>query len=221
MNLDFLSPAAAVTVPARGPMLAAAAAAAPVTEVRDGWEVVASFGDPAGEVAACAGTVGFTDLSHLTKLEISLANPRGGLDGLADHDAAWWVCQVRPDLQLIVSSIPGGDRLEAPVPPGSRVVDLTGSLGALGVVGPAARELFARFCALDLRESALPLRGFRLGSVARTPGYVLRQGPCRFLVLFGAAYGEYVWEVVADAAERLGGRPVGLDAYHGSETGDA
>jgi hypothetical protein len=37
-------------------------------------------------------------------------------------------------------------------------------------------------------------------------------GPARFLVLFGAAYGAYFWEVVDDAARHLGGRPVGVDA---------
>jgi hypothetical protein len=34
----------------------------------------------------------------------------------------------------------------------------------------------------------------------------------RFLILFGAAYGQYVWTVVADAARHLGGGPVGADA---------
>lgn len=217
MNLDFLTPAGAP--PARSPILAIAEGA--VTEVRDGWETVVSFGDPAAEAAACSGAVGFADLSHLTKLEASLANPTGDLDGLAAQSSGWWVCQVRPDLQLIVSSPSRGKRLEAPLPPGSRVVDLTGSLCALGVAGPSARDLFARFCALDLRESALPVGGFRPGSVARTPGYLLREAPRRFLVLFGAAYGEYVWEVVADAAERLGGRAVGADALLGAEPADA
>jgi len=31
-------------------------------------------------------------------------------------------------------------------------------------------------------------------------------------MLFGAALGQYVWTVVADAAESLGGGPVGVDA---------
>ena len=45
------------------------------------------------------------------------------------------------------------------------------------------------------------------GSVARTPGYLLREAEDRLLVLFGWALGEYLWEVVADAAEHLGGGP--------------
>jgi hypothetical protein len=41
---------------------------------------------------------------------------------------------------------------------------------------------------------------------------VLRESEDRFLVLFGWALGEYMWTVVADAAEHLGARPAGVDA---------
>jgi len=57
-----------------------------------------------------------------------------------------------------------------------------------------------------------PVGGFRPGSVARTPGYVLREAEDRLLVMVGWALGEYLWQVVADAARHLGGGPVGADA---------
>ena len=57
-----------------------------------------------------------------------------------------------------------------------------------------------------------PVHGFRPGSVARTPGFVLREDEERYLTLVGAALGQYVWTVVADAAGHLGGEPVGADA---------
>jgi hypothetical protein len=53
----------------------------------------------------------------------------------------------------------------------------------------------------------MPVGAFRPGSVARTPGYVLREDDERFLMLFGWALGEYMWTVVADAAGSLGGVP--------------
>jgi heterotetrameric sarcosine oxidase gamma subunit len=92
------------------------------------------------------------------------------------------------------------------------VVDVTTAQGALAIAGPLARELFARFTAIDLRPQVTPLRGFRPGSLARVPGAILREAEERYLMLFGAALGRYVWTVVADAAESLGGAPVGVDA---------
>jgi len=44
------------------------------------------------------------------------------------------------------------------------------------------------------------------------PGAILREAEERYLMLFGAALGRYVWTVVADAALHLGGAPVGVDA---------
>ena len=53
---------------------------------------------------------------------------------------------------------------------------MTGSSAALTIAGPLARETFARFCALDLRPDVAAGRArFRPGSVARTPGFVLRE----------------------------------------------
>ena len=127
---------------------------------------------------------------------------------------AWW-CQVTPRRALVL----GGDDPRTVVEEAAAgasgftsVVDLTSVHAALTVVGPLARELFARFCALDLRAASAPVHAFRPGSVARTPGAVLREDEDRFLVLVGWAYGQYIWTVVADAAAHLGGGPVGVDA---------
>jgi sarcosine oxidase, subunit gamma len=92
------------------------------------------------------------------------------------------------------------------------VVDVTCAHAALALLGPGARELLARFCAIDVRPSVTPAGAFRPGSVARTPGYLLYEEEQRLLVMVGWALGEYLWEVVADAAGHLGGGPVGADA---------
>ena len=49
---------------------------------------------------------------------------------------------------------------------------------------------------------------------------VLREGPERFLMLFGWALGEYMWTVVADAATDRR-RPLGVDALRDAGAGDA
>jgi heterotetrameric sarcosine oxidase gamma subunit len=92
------------------------------------------------------------------------------------------------------------------------VIDLTTAHGAMAVLGPMAREVFARFTAIDLRPQVMPVNAFRPGSVARTGGAILCEAPDRYLMLFGAALGQYVWTVVDDAARHLGGGPIGYDA---------
>jgi glycine cleavage system aminomethyltransferase T len=197
--LDFLEPSG--TAVARSPMEGQAIAAGARMELRDGWNVAVAYDDAEGE--RLQTSVGWADVSHLAKLEIQ--RPGDLEPGLATRaHGAWW-CRVTRDRALVIGDPAVREQVED-------AVDVTTALAALTIAGPLAREVFARFCALDLRAQSTPVRGFRPGSVARTPGYVLREDTDRFLMLFGWALGEYLWTVVADAAESLGGGPVGVDA---------
>jgi glycine cleavage system aminomethyltransferase T len=189
--LDFLRPTGDAV--ARSPMERQALAAGARFEVRDGWNVAVAF-----EAGSLDAPVWWADVSHLAKVEVR--GPHEIELGRAASVDGSWRCPVTRDRTLVV-----GDR-------SAEGVDLTSSLAALAIGGPQAREVFARFCALDLRERSMPLHAFRPGSVARTPGYVLREDEDRFLMLFGWALGEYMWAVVADAAGELGGAPVGVNA---------
>ena len=91
-------------------------------------------------------------------------------------------------------------------------IDITSAQGAMTILGPQAREVFARFTAIDLRPQVTPAHAFRPGSVARTGGAILCEAPDRYLMLFGAALGQYVWTLVDDAARHLGGGPIGAGA---------
>jgi glycine cleavage system aminomethyltransferase T len=202
-SLDFLSPASNGTAVARSPMERDAIKAGARIERRGAWNLAVEFDGTPIERERCAATVGFADLSHLGKAEL-----RGPPDvplelGTARHsNGAWW-CPITRERTLVIGEANG--RRE-------RAVDMTTSYAALTIAGPLARELFARFCALDLRPEVTPVHAFRPGSVARTPGYVLCEDKDRYLMLFGAALGHYMWTVVADVAASLGGGPVGVDA---------
>jgi glycine cleavage system aminomethyltransferase T len=207
VSLRFLSPSP--TAPARSPMERQALAAGGSFEQRDGWNVAVRFDGLEAERERARSTVGFADLSHIGKVELQGAHvPELELGRATLADGAWWLpytaqraivlCEPA-DLQNLREGLTGG-------------VDVTTAFAALAIEGPLARELFARFTALDLRDAVTPVYAFRPGSVARTPGAVLRQSERRWLMLFGAALGQYVWTVVADAAEGLGGGPVGADA---------
>jgi glycine cleavage system aminomethyltransferase T len=196
-TLAFLTPDA-TEVAARSPMHRLAAAAGARFEVSHGWQVAAAY-DGTGDYSR---TVAFADRSHLVKLELN-REPAPKLGLAVARDGNWW-CPITPTRTLVV----GGPGARAAVAGRGDVVDLTCALAALELIGPLANELLARFCAIDVRPVVTPVNAFRPGSIARTPGYLLRPAADRLLIMVGSALGAYLWEVVADAAEHLGGGPV-------------
>lgn len=216
-GLAFLSPGTDAV--AKSPMEPGTSAAGATIELRDGWNVATSFPDE----ARWSSTVGFADLSHLGKLEIqgdvaAITGRELELGRATRADGAWWcpysshraviLCPSADTAALrdrLSASAAGADGLAS-------VIDTTTSQGAMTIRGPLARETFARFTAIDLRPHVTPVHAFRPGSVARTGGAILCEAPDRYLMLFGAALGQYVWTLVADAAGHLGGGPVGVDA---------
>lgn len=226
--LAFLSPGRGAL--AKSPMEPGAAAAGASFEERDGWKVATSFADPDTERALCESSVGFADVSHIGKIEIQAsADDLSSVVDAAIREAlelgratraerAWW-CPYSATRAVVLCPPVDTARLREHLTAAAErvsglasVVDTTAAQGAITVLGPLAREVFARFTAIDLRPQVTPPHAFRPGSVARTGGTILCEAPDRYLMLFGAALGQYVWTVVSDAADHLGGGPVGVDA---------
>jgi heterotetrameric sarcosine oxidase gamma subunit len=237
VSFEFLAPDAAVAddrfAPvARSPMERAARTAGARFETRDGWSVAVGYASLEHERESCRQAAGWADVSHLGKLELHVSAPddlaaivaqaAGGATlalGTARRAGdAWWL-PLTADRAVVVcepAALPGlRERLEEAAGGASRpvsVIDATCKYAAMTLVGPLAREVFARFTAVDLRPQATPVGAFRPVSIARTPGLLVREGDERFLFLFGAALGAYMWETVADAGTHLGAAPVGLEA---------
>jgi hypothetical protein len=192
MTFGFLSPTA-TDVLARSPMERQARAAGARFEQRDGWNVATWF--PGEERAR--ETVAFSDCSHIRKYELQGDLPALELGrATVDGDQTW--LPMTPTRALIL----GCDAPEG-------ALEVTTGFGALRLAGPLARETFARFTAIDLRPQVTAPGDWRPGSVARTPGGILCEAEDRYLMLFGAALGQYMWTVVEDAARHLGGGPAG------------
>jgi heterotetrameric sarcosine oxidase gamma subunit len=236
VSFEFLAPDAAVSddrfAPvARTPMERAARAAGARFETRDGWSVATGYSSLEQEREACRRAAGWADVSQLGKLELHasaddlaaiVAEAAGGaaleLGTATRAGDAWWLPLTRERALVVCEPAAVGalrERLESAAGGAARtvtIVDATSKYAALTLVGPLARELFARFSAIDVRAQVLPVAGFRPGSIARSPGLLLREGEERFLLMIGWALGQYLWDTVADAGEHLGGAPVGLDA---------
>ena len=233
MSLDFLSPRRSEPfgerLPvARTPLAATLGRLGATFAERDGWSSATSFGDPEAEAAACRTSVGVADRSELDKLELTgsgealaaSAHAELGAEGwetaapkpgTARRAAGAWWCPITPNRLMVIAEAGGTDALGSRLQRAS-VVDVTTQLGVIALVGPRARDVLARVTALDVRPGRLPEGGFRPGSIARTPGMLLRERGDSFLVFFGAAYAEYMWTVLLDGAGPLGGRAVGTEA---------
>jgi glycine cleavage system aminomethyltransferase T len=230
VNLDFLRVGLTgqTDAVAHTPMERLARGAGARFEVRDGWNVAVEFPGGAGGTGS-RDTVGWADVSHLAKVE--LQGPADAIDAAAGgelpfsaavrRDDAWW-CRLTQTRALVIGAggpgRGGGGRAGSY---GVDVLDVTSNFAAITLVGPLARETFARFCALDLRPQVTPVNGLRPGSVGRQPGLVIREDEDRYLFLFGWATGEYMWSVVADAGGHLGGAPIGVDALKKVATANA
>jgi heterotetrameric sarcosine oxidase gamma subunit len=239
VSLNFLTPAsgaASGSAPgeaavARSPMERSAKAAGATFRVQDGWSVAAAYGSSDREAELCAAVAGWADVSHLGKLELQappeamrriVAAVTGDVSlelGSATRVAGAWWLPLTASRTLVLCDISDAAGLQqrliesaAEQPDHVSVADVSSVFAAMTLVGPLSREVFARFCAVDLRPAVTPVSALRPGSIARQPGLIVREGEDRFLFLFGWAVGEYMWTVVEDAARHLGGGPVGLAA---------
>ena len=197
MSLEFLSAgAAAADAVARSPMERQARAAGAQLEVRDGWNVAISIR---------LARAGATRVREHGRVGRRLAPGQARAPGSRHHqarrarararatrrDGAWW-CPLTPDRALVI-----GERPER-IPDETSVVDVGTVFAAMTLVGPLAREVFARFCAADLRPKVTPVDrpAAGLDCAPAGPDRVRGRRPLPVPV-------------------RLGGRPVHVDGRRG------
>jgi glycine cleavage system aminomethyltransferase T len=187
MTLEFLSVSAASDgALAKSSMERAQRDAGARFEERGGWLVPVSIPGEERHVTA----VGIADLSHLSKFEV-----RPALAALDSGEAAVHY-RISPRRSLVIGA--------SSRPEGKLVLDVTGALGILGVVGPQAETVIRRLTHLHHFPSG--------GEVAHITAHVLRPRPEAFWIVFPQEYGHYLWEVAVDRADALGGGPIGVDA---------
>jgi len=161
-------------------------------EERDGWLV--PVGVP-GETERL-GNVGVADLSYLTKFEVRPAgDPLDGVEG-----TVWY--RISPRRALVLCAPPLAQKVREQASD-RLVLDVTGALSIIAVVGPEAHTVLRRLTHIHHFPSG--------GEVAHVTAHVLQRGGGYWL-LFAQELGHYMSEVVLDRAEALGGGLVGIDA---------
>lgn len=195
-TLDFLSVAGARDVAGMHPVARSALervqrqAGAAFAE-RDGWLVPTSI---PGEQEHLRHA-GVADLSHLTKLEV---RPAG--DPVEGEGIVWYALSPRRALVLCAPALAASVRERLA---GRLVLDVTGGLAVVALVGPEAEQVLRRMTHLHRFPSG--------GEVAHVTAHVLRRRG-GYWILCPQELGQYMWEVAVDRASVLGGGPVGLDA---------
>jgi glycine cleavage system aminomethyltransferase T len=182
--LEFLSVGAATGAVAKSSMERAQREAGARFEEREGWLVPVTL--PGEEQH---GAVGVADLSHLSKYEV-----RPVLESVDDPDALHY--RISPKRSLVIGA--------AAAPRGGLVLDVTGALGILAIVGPQAETVIRRLTHLHEFPQG--------GEVAHITAHVLNPKPGSYWIVFPQEYGQYLWEVAVDRAAPLGGGPVGVDS---------
>jgi heterotetrameric sarcosine oxidase gamma subunit len=231
MTLRFLSPTAADTgPPASSPLEPCLLEAGAHIEERDGWRVATSFRVAPDELETIRVAAGIADRSEMGKVELQgtpdavgsllasvvpggppgageTADLDGGLIWLSSPDRGLALCEASEttDLLGLLQSVCADS-------PHCGVLDVTAGFAAIELRGPRARDLLERLTAIDIRPSALPVGGVRAGTVAEVAATLLRTHAAVYRILVSSQEAPDAWEIVMDAGDPLGARPVGADA---------
>ncbi len=155
-----------------------------------GWQLPAWYTDPSRELEEVRASVGISDASYLSKLDLR------GPAGEFPPPARLW--KLTPAHALVISPLPIG--LAASL----SVTDVTSLYSAILLAGPNSRDVLQKLTTLDVRDSAMPEGAARQTRLAHVNATILRSEG--FLILNTRDVAEHVWEALLHA----GARPFGM-----------
>ena len=212
----------------------------------EGWQLPTAYGDVSQEAARLRETVGVSDISPVGKLRVvgvgaagvvGALVPRlvglapgavGEVDSPSDGAggsllAAWLTADellvLTPTGQAL-ATMDAMPNLDAVC---THVVDITSGLCGVSIIGPASTRLLSRITDLDISPRALPDLTCAQARFAEVQGLLLRrdiQSIPAYQLYAGREFGEYLWEVLIDAATETGGGPVGAEALSRLRSGN-
>jgi heterotetrameric sarcosine oxidase gamma subunit len=200
-----------------------------------GWARAEQFTDPASEKLAVEQSVGFADLSHLTKLGLN----GSGLSRLVSERYSPAISEVRGtvlthgrgmyestlcamfsvDEGMLVCNESLKDGIIKELTAGRTghftIVDVSSVFAACYVSGPNSRALLRRLTELNVNPDDFPDLSVTHTPVRHVPTIILRKDLGKIIayqLYFERAYAEYVWDVLFNSGKDLGVVPVGSSA---------
>ena len=209
-----------------------------VMEERDGWQLPARFGTVDEELQRLQSGAGLLDISPMTKLSVQGENasaflsqacsagqlPDLGAVSQATITAGGRSSQVSlarlADDEFLVLAAPNqaesmSAALEGTVEGCAHIFDLSSTLAAAQITGPAAVRVLT-----GITEFNCSPRAFPNGSCAQTQAAEIHATLLRadvgdlpsYQLFFSRDFGEYMWETLLETAKAHHGAPVGMDA---------
>jgi glycine cleavage system aminomethyltransferase T len=201
----------------------------------DGWLVPRSYEDPAAEQEALRNAAGLTDISARGKIALkgaaldavlSAAFPGTSVPGIGRSTrpapAETLVCYRLTAEHAVVITPPGfaAERVHAlralaAAQPCTHVVDMTGALCALRLVGPHAPGVLERLASFDTDPDRFDDDTIAVGALARVHAMIGRHdtaGLPGYDLYVDRDLGAYLWQALLAEGAPLGLAPVGLDA---------
>ena len=207
----------------------------------DGWRQPLHYGDNKNEVEFLRESVGVHDLSPrgavrlvgdgAVSLSTGLSSCQEELDvgrvrecRIAAENGTASLLELRLTAdEFIFMTAPGDGTFVAEFlrdSPASCVhtVDISSGLAGAGITGPKAAALLSMITELNVSTEGLPDLHCIQSRFADVQGLLVRQdagAAPAFQLYFAREYGEYLWEVITQAAQHIGGGPVGTAAIRG------
>lgn len=205
---------------------------------QDGWQQPKSYGSVDGELRSLRESVGLCDVSPAAKLILKgrhvgqvVSTSFPGAAPLDTGTVTTVVLTDRPEIGVVRLARLADDELIALTDTGLsggladylggspdncfHLVDMTSALAGVRLIGPSAPELLTDLAESDTSDFAFHDRQCVQTRVAGIHGLILRwdtAGLPGYEIYFSRDFGEYLWDVLLEAGEELGGIPVGVES---------
>ncbi len=204
----------------------------------DGWRLPVHYGDASQEAARLRETVGVSDISPVGKVRVLGLDAAQAVSALlpeatelpigavgeahsSEDGGKLLAARLAPDEFMLLTPAGAAPLAINGMQPGrldcAHAIDVTSGLCGVAIAGPAANGLLSRITEVDTSRRTLLDMACVQSRFADVQGLLLRRdvnGIAMFQLYAGREFGEYLWEVIIEAAREVGGGPAGTQSIN-------